>query len=159
MAAPQALKVNLTSLSPREAIADALYRCTLGIDSNNRPLFESAFLKNETMTMTFGSTTLNGWDAVNKFFQIVFDVTTTHITSNIRIDLKSEDADTAFMTANAIAYHMKTEEAFEREDRSYTAGNLYFMELVRDKGDGLWKIGKWEIRTLWTTGVRAVLYG
>jgi hypothetical protein len=55
--------VTLTNLSPREAVADALYRCTLGADTNNHDLFASGCLNDETMTIVFGQKTLNGWDA------------------------------------------------------------------------------------------------
>ena len=83
---------------------------------------------------------------------------TTHTISNIRIQLE-DGADTASMTAHAMAYHIRSEDAFKSEDTSYTASNLYDIELVRDKGDGLWKIKRWEIRMMWTVGDRGVIYG
>jgi hypothetical protein len=150
--------VTLPALSPREAVADALHRCILGIDSNNRDLFESSCLKNESMTVVAGPITIEGWTAISDFFRKVFVLVTTHVTSNIRIELE-DGADTASMTAHAIAYHVRPEEALKLEDTSYTAACLYFMDLVRDGNDGLWKIKKWEIKILWTTGDKAVLYG
>ncbi|KAF2466527.1 uncharacterized protein BDR25DRAFT_306065 [Lindgomyces ingoldianus] len=150
--------VTLTALSPREAVADALHRCILGIDTNNRGLFESACLTNESMTVVAGPITLEGWTAISDFFLKVFVLVTTHITSNIRIELK-DGADTAFMTAHAISYHVRPDDALKPEDTSYTASSLYFIDLVKDSSDGLWKIKKWEIKVQWTTGDRAVVHG
>lgn len=150
--------VTLTALSPREAVADALYRCVLGIDSNNRDLFESGCLKNESMIVVAGPFTIEGWTAISDFFLKLFGLVTTHITSNIRIELK-DGADTASMTAHAIAYHVSPDDALKLEDTSYTASCLYFIDLVKDSNNGLWKIKKWEIKILWTTGDRAVLHG
>ncbi|KAJ4292382.1 hypothetical protein N0V90_009044 [Kalmusia sp. IMI 367209] len=144
-------------LNPREAVADALYRCILGIDSNNRDLFESACVKNESMTVVADPFTIEGWTAINDFFLRVFAVVTTHITSNIRIQLR-DGADTASMTAHALAYHVRPDDALKPEDGSYTASCLYFIDVVKDGNDGLWKIKKWEIKVLWTTGDRAVLH-
>ncbi|KAF2679608.1 hypothetical protein K458DRAFT_346581 [Lentithecium fluviatile CBS 122367] len=151
-------QVTLTALSPREAVADALHRCVLGIDSSNRDLFESACLKNESMTVVAGPTTIEGWTAISEFFLRVFVLVTTHVTSNIRVELK-DGADTASMTAHAISYHVRPDDALKPEDSSYTASCLYFIDLIKDSNDGLWKIKKWDIKVLWTTGDRAVLHG
>lgn len=151
--------VTLTALSPREAVADALHRCVLGIDSNNRDLFESGCLKTESMTVVAGPTTIEGWTAISEFFRKVFVLVTTHVTSNMRIELKEDGADTASMTAHALAYHVRPDDALRPEDTSYTASCLYFIDLVKDGDDGLWKIKKWEIKIQWTTGDAAVLYG
>jgi hypothetical protein len=150
--------LTLTALSPREAVADAIHRCVLGIDSNNRDLFESGCLKNESMTVVAGSITLKGWTAISEFFLRVFVLVTTHIISNIRIELK-DGADTASMTAHVLAYHVRPDDALKPEDTSYTASCLYFIDLVKDSNDGLWKIKKWEIKIQWTTGDSAVLHG
>lgn len=152
---PTAISPHLTLLNPREAVTDALYRSILGIDSNDREMFESACFKDESMTVVAGPVTLEGWNVVNDFFQRLFTMVTTHITSNIRIEMKDGE-DTASLTANAIAYHVRPDDAFTEEDTSYTAFNLYSIDLIKD--EGLWKIKKWEIKTLWTTGNRAVLY-
>ncbi|KAF2132358.1 hypothetical protein P153DRAFT_354971 [Dothidotthia symphoricarpi CBS 119687] len=150
--------VTLTALSPREAVADALYRCALGIDSNNRDMFESGCLKDESMSLVVGPSTIEGWTAINELFSKVFVLITTHIISNIRIELK-DGADTASMTANALAYHVRPDDALKPEDTSYTSSCMYFIDLVKDGNDGLWKIKKWEIKIQWTTGDIAVLHG
>ncbi|ELR03052.1 hypothetical protein VC83_05154 [Pseudogymnoascus destructans] len=128
------------------------------MDSNNRNLFESACLKNEDMTIIIGPATISGWPTINEFFDKVFALTTTHITSNIRVELE-DGADTAKMTAHALSYHARTEDAVKMENTSYTVGSLYDIDLVRDGGDGLWKIKRWELKSQWTTGDKAVLHG
>ncbi|KFX87287.1 hypothetical protein V490_08368 [Pseudogymnoascus sp. VKM F-3557] len=150
-------QITLTALSPREAVADALHRCLLGIDSNNQDLFGSGCLKNESMFFSLGPMTVEGWTAISEFFKPVFALVTTHTTNNIRIELK-DGADTACITCNAIAYHVRPEDALKPEDTSYTASVLYFIDLVKDSSDGLWKIKRWEIKILWTTGDRASLF-
>jgi hypothetical protein len=151
-------QVTLTGLSPREAVADALHRCVLGIDTNNQDLFGSGCLKNESMSIIAGPYTIEGWTAISDFFQKVFVLETTHVISNIRIELK-DGADTASMTAHALSYHIRPEDAFKPEDTSYTASSLYSIDLVKDSSDGLWKIKKWDMKILWTTGDKAVLHG
>ncbi|KAF1957988.1 hypothetical protein CC80DRAFT_491298 [Byssothecium circinans] len=133
--------VTLTALSPREAVADALHHCVFGIDSNNRDLFESACLKTESMTFVAGPTTIEGWTAINEACLKLFDLATSHVTSNIRVELR-DSADTAYMTANALSYHVRPDDALKPEDTSYTASSLYFIDLVKDSNDGLWKIKK-----------------
>ncbi|CAG8981508.1 hypothetical protein HYALB_00003081 [Hymenoscyphus albidus] len=147
-----------SALSPREAVADALYRCILGIDSNDHALFESACLKDESMAVVAGSITIEGWTAINDFFQKLFSLVTTHATSNPRIELK-DGADTAFMTCHAFSYHIRPDDAFLPEDTSYTASSLYSLDLVRHSEDGLWRTKKWVINTLWTTGDIKILHG
>lgn len=144
--------------SPREAIADTLHRCVLGIDSNDRNLLESACLMNEEMTFIAGPIVAEGWSAVQQLFEKVFVLVTTHITSNVRIQ-HQDGANTASMTAHAISYHVRPDDAFKQEDTSYTAFSLYSIDLVKDGEDGLWKIKKWEAQVLWTMGDKAVLHG
>ena len=128
---------NLTGLSTREAVADALHRCVLGMDSNNRPLFESACLKGEDMVVMAGSIPLNGWAAIDAMMDRVFAIITTHTVSNIRVEVEGDDADTAQITAHATSYHVREEDATKPEDTSYTASSLYDIELVKVEG-GLW---------------------
>lgn len=87
----------LTSLSPREAIVDALYRATIGLDSKDSALFESAWAK-ENPCFERGDTILDGMDAINKnLLEPVSQMDTQHTNSNVRVDIK-DGADTAYMT-------------------------------------------------------------
>lgn len=156
-------KAHLSNLTTREAIADTLHRCILGLDRNNRSLMESACLKTPEMTFIYGPSgnqaTLAGWDAINPMFDRVFGLITTHTASNIRIELEGENASTARMTAHVISYHVRGEEAFVEADTSYTASSLYDIEVIKDgNGQGLWKIKTWKATMLWTTGDIKVLH-
>lgn len=146
-----------TALPPREAVADALHRCVLGIDSNDWALFESACLNNEEMVWIGGGFEIVGWTAIKELFQRLFVMVTTHAISNIRVKLEDGKRE-ASLTAHAISYHVRPEDAFKSEDTSYTASSLYTIGLVMGEGDGLWKIRKWEAKVLWTTGDREVLH-
>ncbi|CAG5155931.1 uncharacterized protein ALTATR162_LOCUS3907 [Alternaria atra] len=153
----------LPNLTPREAVADTLHRCILGLDSNNRPLVESACLKSTEMTFTYGPSgnqaTLTGWDAISPMFDRVFSLITTHTVSNIRIELEDDSASAARMTAHVISYHVREEEAFVEADTSYTASSLYDIEVIKDNIDQrLWKIKTWKATMLWTTGDIKVLH-
>lgn len=154
MAAP----FSLTSLTPREAVADALARCLIGLDSNDRPLFESACLKTEEMVFDAGATVkLEGFSVISDFIERIFHLITTHVTTNIRVELKSED--TAYLTCGVVSYHVRPENKSSVEETSYTGTSLYAIDLVRDKEDGLWKIKNWKVNILRTTGDSAIVMG
>ena len=155
--------VNLPNLTTHQSITDTLHRLTLGLDSNDRALVESACHKTPKMTFTYGplgaQQTVTGFDAINSLFDRVFSLVTTHTVSNVRIEAESENATFARMTAHVISYHVREEEAFVAADTSYTASSLYDMQLLKDEDDeGLWKITTWNARMLWTTGDIKVLH-
>jgi ketosteroid isomerase-like protein len=145
-------------LTTREAITDTLHGCLLGLDTNSRALFASACVTDASMLVTAGTLTLSGWPVIEAYFQRVFELVTSHMTSNIRIQIH-EGGETATLTAHAMAYHVRPEDAFKEADTSYTAANLYDIEVVRVAGEGVWRIKKWDIKVLWTTGDRGVLHG
>ena len=89
------------TLSPREAVADALHRAVLGIDSNNYTLFSSACLQTEEMLWIGGGFHIAGWPAIKQLFNKLFTMVTTHTITNIRIDLE-EGASEAHLLADDI---------------------------------------------------------
>ena len=119
------------------------------------------------MSVTAGTTVLNGWDEINSMFDRVFNLITTHLVTNIRAETKEGETDdkgreVARLTAHAMSWHVREEDAFTEGDKSYRASSLYDVVLVRDEGDGegaLWKIRNWGIRVLWTTGDVKILHG
>jgi hypothetical protein len=150
--------VALTSLSPREAVADALYRCVTGIDDHDQAVFESACLKSDDISFAAGERVVKGWDAINEYISTkIMTLKTLHCITNVRVNLKGPD--TAYMTAHAIAYHYNTEDAFKPEGKPFTTAGLYFIDVVRDASDGLWKINHWQLKLKWTDGDRAVITG
>lgn len=151
-------QISLPSLTPREAVADTLHRCIAGIDDDNRELWESCCLKNEDISIVIRDTTIKGWTAINEYITSkIMPLRTTHFVTNVRVNLTGEE--TASMTAHALAYHIRPEDAFKPENTSYTTAGLYFMDLVKDKTDGLWKISKWTMKLQWTEGSRSVITG
>lgn len=151
-----ATPASLPGLTPREAAADAIHRCVLGIDNNDQALFETACVKDDSIAFVAGPATVQGWESFNGLMQKAFGLVTTHVISNVRVNLESEAAETASLTAHAVAYHNRPEDALKQEDTSYTAGCLYFIDVVKD--GGLWKIKRWEVKILWTTGDRTVVH-
>lgn len=100
------LAANL-SLSDREAIPDALYRSIIGLDSNDKTIFESAWHQDAQFIFD-GTPPIEGLAAIlDTTFQLIgVGLDTTHMVSNVRIDLK-DGADTAKMTAHALAQHYR----------------------------------------------------
>jgi hypothetical protein len=148
----------LTGLTPREAIADTLHRAVLGLDTNDTALFSSAILTSDpALTVIAGPFTASGWPSISALFEPAFRVVTTHVVSNIRIELEDNGADKARMTAHAISYHVRPEDALKEEDTSYTASSLYDIEVVNVREEGVWKMKRWEMKVLWTVGNRGVL--
>lgn len=81
---------------------------------------------------------------------------TTHFISNIRIDVKDDAADTASMTAYAVAQHYRKGEGYDPSTPNLMSGGIYTLDMVKDKNDGLWKIRKWGANMIWRQGDRAV---
>jgi hypothetical protein len=144
----------LNTLTPREAVADTIHNAIFGLDTSDSALFASACLtESASITVIAGPYTAQGWPAIEALFEPVFRLVTTHILSNMRIYFVEDDK--AKVTAHAISYHVRGEDAMGVEDKRYTAGSLYDIEVVNM--DGEWKMLKWEIRVLWTVGDRSIL--
>lgn len=151
--------IALPSLSPREAVIDALHRAIAGIDDNNHEMFESAFFKDNEVSFRLGDRVVQGWDAINGYMTTkIFPLHTTHFVTNIRVDLK-DGADTAYVTAHAIAYHFRPEDAFKPDGKPYTSAGLYSMDFAKDNSDGLWKMKTWRLKLNWTDGDRNTVMG
>src|SRR6202012_6248769 len=100
--------ISLTGLSTREAIADALYRSVQGIDTNDLSLFKSGMVDLKEFKFEMNGIEMQGEDVIiGAVLNFVGPMDTTHNISNIRIDVKDDAADTASMTAYAVAQHYK----------------------------------------------------
>ncbi|KAF2825531.1 hypothetical protein CC86DRAFT_419585 [Ophiobolus disseminans] len=160
-------KIHLPNLTSREAVADAIHRIALGIDTNDHALFASACVQDPSMLLTAGpvtpsgwkSMTLSGWESINGYFQRVFGLVTSHVLSNIRIELADDNAETAHLTTTGLTHHMRPDDALDKQDASYTCSCQYNVDLIKDGSDGLWKIKKWEVKVIWTTGDPTILHG
>lgn len=152
---------SLSGLSTREAITDALYRSIRGWDHNDTAAFNSSFIGEEIeMEMKAGD---GEGMKVNSLSQLrdgllahVGPMDTTHMISNIRIDVK-DGADTAALTCYALAQHCPPGRGKEPDGPKFLVGGEYTMEMVKDQKDGLWKIRKWLLDVIWRQGDAAVM--
>lgn len=148
--------IALASLEAKDAIADALYRAVIGLDSNDRTLWESGWIKNEAVFDMNGNV-MTGMDAINgNIFTHVGPLETTHMINNVRVDHKN-GADQAYMTAYAIAQHYRPGEGMNPGTKGLLSGASYFIDVVKDSGDGLWKIKKWTMKLIWVDGDMSIV--
>lgn len=152
---------SLPGLNSKEAIADALYRAAIGFDRNDMSIFDSAFAGEDViLELNAGQNekrSINGLAALKAgVLGHVGPMDTTHMISNVRINHK-EGEDTASMTAYALAQHCPPGRGKEPDGPKYTTGGEYSLDLVRDNGDGLWKIKKWVLDIVWRQGDRSVM--
>lgn len=149
---------SLTSLTLREAITDALYRAIIGFDRNDISIFDSAFVEDVTLELRGGERrVINGLSTLRaQVLDHVGPMDTTHMISNVRMDVK-DGADTASLTAYALAQHCPPGRGKEPDGPKYLVGGEYWVDLVRDEGDGLWKIKKWVLDVIWRQGDASVM--
>lgn len=143
--------------SDREAINDAIYRAVTGIDSNDADLFDSAIT--DSARFDLNGKTMQGREAVHaRMFGPVSALDTTHLVTNIRVHV-GEGGSAASATASALAQHYRGGQGAESAASRYMAGVLYWVDLVKDGEDGLWRAEHWKIRTVWGRGDRGVMTG
>ena len=154
---------SLPSLNTNEAIADALYRATIGFDRNDFAIFGSAFAEDGSLEIITGPndpnqrTSVNGLSTLKtQIFDHVGPMDTTHMISNVRINHKPGD-NIASLTAYALAQHCPPGRGAEFDGPKYIAGAEYRIDLVQDQSDGLWKIKKWVIDAIWRQGDPSVI--
>ncbi|KAH8705801.1 hypothetical protein BGW36DRAFT_368191 [Talaromyces proteolyticus] len=150
--------IALESLTLREAITDALYRCIVGLDTADFALFKSAWLVDDPETaFVLLDTSLIGFDNINEhMYKKIAPLQTTHTTSNIRIDVK-DGAKEATATSHFIAQHFREGEGLDPTTKHLLTGGVYFVDFVKDDADGLWKVKKWDVRVSWLEGDAAIV--
>jgi len=147
--------ISLLSLSTREAVADALYRGVLGLDTNDLAMWKSAWLEHDSSMDLYGRI-MQGDELIENLFKSIGPLETTHTISNIRVNVK-EGEDTAGMTASAVAQHYRPGEGVNPDTKGFLTGGLYFIDLVKDKSDGLWKMRKWTLKLVWVEGDASIV--
>lgn len=149
---------SLSSLTPREAIIDAAYRAIISFDRNDLSIFNSAFTENSIVEINGPKKiVLSGLSTIRtEILGRIGAMDSTHMMSNIRVDVK-EGADTAFLTAYVLAQHCAPGKGKEPNSPKYLVGAEYWIDLVRDDVDGLWKIKKWVLDAIWTEGDSSVM--
>lgn len=150
--------ITLTNLTPREAVVDALYRAVEGLDSNDAAMFESAWAKDNPCFVR-GDTVWEGMENINKnLFSLVSTMDTHHTIGNARVVIK-EDGNTAYMTTYALAQHHRGGEGMDPTKKGLLGGTTYYVDLVKDSDDGLWKMKKWALKLNWCDGDLSVVAG
>ncbi|KAH7310309.1 hypothetical protein BKA65DRAFT_518827 [Rhexocercosporidium sp. MPI-PUGE-AT-0058] len=98
---------------------------------------------------------ISGLPAIRaQVFDFIGPMDTTHVLSNIRIDVK-DGADTASLTATAINMHCPPGRGGDPAGPKFLAGTRYNVEFVEVEGE--WKVVKWVINVVWRQGDPAVM--
>ena len=155
---------SLPSLTPREAIADAVYRALLGFDRNDWEIFTSALVADDNVTLELRgagpsgeSMIFTGRDQIRAtLFTHIGQLDTTHMTSNMRINV-AEGADTASLTCYGLAQHCPPGKGKQPDGPRFLTGGEYSVDLVRDEKDGLWKIRKFANDLIWGEGDASIV--
>ncbi|KAF2228735.1 hypothetical protein EV356DRAFT_497516 [Viridothelium virens] len=148
--------IALASLETKDAIIDPLYRCLIGLDSNDRGIFESAWAKGEA-AFDMNGNVMDGMDAINtNMFEHIGPLDTQHMISNVRVDHK-DGADQAYMTAYALAQHYRAGEGMDPGTKRLLSGASYSIDVIKDSGDGLWKIKRWTMKLIWVEGDMSIV--
>lgn len=138
------------ALGDREAISDAVYRCVVALDTDNKDLLVSAFTKDAVFDLN--GTIMNGLeDIVAQCYQSIVKMDTTHFITNIRINVV-EESRRAELTCSALAQHYNGGEGMKPGAVPLLAGSLYWLQLVKDQEDGLWKAKHWKVKSTWGQG-------
>lgn len=147
---------SLSGLSTREEITDLVVRACLGFDSNDKLLWESVWAESPDITLEINGNVMKGIDEMNKnCFNNVGPMDTQHVISSIRIDLR-DGAETAHMTANAVAQHYRKGQGQLPDAEHMLAGSTYDIYVVKEK-NGSWKINSWILKIIWSQGTWAVM--
>lgn len=156
----QAYTISLSSLTQREAVADALYRAAIGCDHHDTALFNSAWA-GEDVVMEIHDDKERVIPNLSLIRTHVLDkvgpMDTTHNISMVRVNLE-DGADTATVTATSMAQHCPPGQGRDPARPKYTVGGEYSVELVKDEA-GVWKIKKLVLNVIWTTGDASLMGG
>ncbi|EXJ92063.1 hypothetical protein A1O3_00613 [Capronia epimyces CBS 606.96] len=150
----------LPSLSTREAIIDVMYRAVIAFDRNDVSLLNSAFAGEDVSFLILdrdGNREYQGISNIrNLLVHGVGPMDSTHMLSNIRVDLK-DGADTASVTAYALAQHCPPGLGGQTDGPKFLVGGEYSIDFVRDATDGPWKAKKWVLDVIWKQGDASVM--
>ena len=151
--------ITLTHSGERDAIVDALNRFIIAIDSDDRTMFTSSWATTSEPVFDMGNgTVMNGMEEINsQLMDRVGPLDTQHMLNTVRVDHKN-GADQAYVTAYALAQHYRAGEGMDPASQRLLAGASYFVDVVRDSGDKLWKIKKFQMKIIWVEGDWSVIY-
>ena len=145
----------LKQLSPREAIADAIYRITLAFDTNDKELFKSAV--DEQIIFDRNGQVVEGVDAVmQNIFLPLSKLETHHSISSVRTDFE-DGASSAHAITYVIAQHHRDGEAMDPSKKGLLGGTMNRFDLVLEGKTGLWKITKCVMDIKWMDGDASIV--
>lgn len=151
----------LPSLSPREAIADALYRAAIACDKHDSALFDSAFAGEDVSMEIHDGDKPKVLEGLNLMRTMVLNrvgpMDTTHNIGLVRVNYQ-DGADTASLTATSTNLHAAPGTGKDPNGAKYTVGGEYSADLVKD-GSGVWKIKKIVLNVVWTSGDASLMGG
>lgn len=131
-------KIKVSPLTPREAVADALYRAVIGLDTNDLKMFESAFTTNAIFQRD--DIVMDGLESIKKdLFEPLMQMDTHHTIGNVRVDIDA-DGSKAKMTTYTLAQHHRKGEGMDSTKKGLLGGTTYFIDLIKDDGGGLWRM-------------------
>ncbi|KAK1811290.1 hypothetical protein LTR12_014322 [Friedmanniomyces endolithicus] len=148
-----AFPITIPGLKTRDSIIDAVYRGTLAFDTGDAALLDSAMT--DDAVLETGGTTFEGMELIRtKLFGRIAKLDTTHFVTNMRVDFKEGEA-AASVTAGFLAQHYREGQGVVPDATRYLVGGVYFIELVKDGKEGLWKAKHWKVKPTWSRyGVR-----
>ncbi|KAI1667290.1 SnoaL 4 domain containing protein [Pyrenophora tritici-repentis] len=139
---PIALSLALTG---REIIIDALYQ-----------LWDSAFT--EDAQFELGGRNAEDLKAIHSdiYDGTISRLDTTHHISNISVNVTDGERE-ALLSAFFPAYHFRGGTEKELDSPEYTVGSQYYLELVKNDVDGMWKTKLFRVKSIWSEGDRSVM--
>lgn len=149
------LPINLTGITEREAIVDAVYRAVLAFDHNDEELLRSAITEDASLDFE-GVLSCKGIDELKaNVYDRVAKLDTLHLLSNVRVH--QESSTTAKVSCSAMAQHCRRGQGVDASGGKYTSGALYLCNVV--KVGNLWKVNKWDAQVIWLQGDASVMTG
>ncbi|SCU92478.1 LAME_0H00122g1_1 [Lachancea meyersii CBS 8951] len=140
----------LTGLTVREEIADTIARACLGLDRNDKHLYDSAWASDPEISINLNGNVLNGPEGIKQCFEAIGPMDSHHFVSGIRVDVE-EDANVASLTSNAMAKHYRAGEGLVPNAEYLLAGTAYDIRVVKETS-GHWKMKSWIIKVIWAEG-------
>lgn len=147
---------NMNFLVEREAIIDVLYRAVMAFDNDDVSLLQ-ATLGSQDVVFDLDGAVYEGFENIRtEILGCVGPMDTTHMISNIQVGYK-DGASTASLTALALSQHCLPQKGKDQSSPKFSAGSRYFLDLLKDKSNGSWKIQKWVMKIIWTEGDRSIM--
>lgn len=150
------LPTSLQASSEAAGITDALLRALLGLDMNDRAMFDSAWASDGKVNFEMDGEIQNGMHEIGRTFYFLGHMDTQHLVSNVRVD-QAEGASSATIMAYAWAQHHRAGEGMNPTTKHLTTGSRYWIDVEKDDKDGLWKVRKWLMNIMWLDGDASII--